>query len=157
MGIPTPTLSPNTALYLSTIHSSTTMAINDKISNNLNTAKVAVKSLKNRLLSKLKFKMGKPQPQQMQDTASVSSYESLPSHREEADDNALNEALEARLMELIASAPAQETPVTFKLSAASVPSTPSSPISIDGYGWPVFNFASFPQYQSRCQDAQAQS
>ena len=78
-------------------------------------------------------------------------------HKEEQDENALNEALEARLMELIASAPAQETPVTFKLGVASAPSTPSSPISIDGYGWPVFNFASFPQYQSRCQDAQAQS
>ena len=139
------------------------MAINDKISNNLYTAKVAVKSLKNRLLSKLKFKMGKPQQQQqVQDTASVNSYESLPSHREEADDNALNEALEARLMELIASAPAQETPITLQFgvastSASSASTTPSSPISIDGYGWPVFNFASFPQYQTRCQEAEAQS
>ena len=135
------------------------MAINDKISNNLNTAKVAVRSLKNRLLSKLKFKMGKPQPQQVQDTASVSSYESLPSHREEADDNALNEALEARLMETIAAAPALEEPVTLQFCVAFVPasSTPSSPISIDGSGWPVFNFANLPQYQTRCQEAQAQT
>ena len=88
-----------------------------------------------------------------------SSNFSVESPHSEADDNALNEALEARLMELIASAPAQETPITLQLGVASAtPSTtPSSPISIDGYGWPVFNFASLPQYQTRCQDAQAQS
>ena len=134
------------------------MAINDKISNNLNTAKVAVRSLKNRLLSKLKFRMGgKPVKQVELDRSSNFSVESRHS---EADDNALNEALEARLMELIASAPAQETPITLQLGVASdsaSTTTPSSPISIDGYGWPVFNFASFPQYQTRCQDAQAQS
>ena len=134
-----------------------------KISNNLNTAKVAVRSLKNRLLSKLKLRMGKRIPSAELDcSSSVSAVESAhySAHREEADDNALNEALEARLMELIASAPAQETPITLQFGVASSsasPSTPSSPISIDGYGWPVFNFASFPQYQTRCQDAQAQS
>ena len=80
-------------------------------------------------------------------------------HKEEQDENALNEALEARLMETIAAAPALEEPVTLQFCVASVSATttPSSPISIDGYGWPVFNFASFPQYQTRCQEAEAQS
>ena len=79
-------------------------------------------------------------------------------HREEQDENALNEALEARLMETIAVAPAQETPVTLQLcvAAVSASTTPSSPISIDGRGWPVFNFANLPQYQTRCQGAEAQ-
>merc|ERR1712172_405615 len=66
-------------------------------------------------------------------------------HQEEQDENALNEALEARLMETIAVAPALETPITLQLCVASVSSssasTPSSPISIDGSGWPVFNFS----------------
>ena len=133
------------------------MAINDKITN----AKVAVRSMKNRLLSKLKFRMGSKNKQhQEQLDCNVSVAESH--HSQEADDNALNEALEARLMELIASAPAQETPITLQFgvasaSASSASTTPSSPISIDGYGWPVFNFASFPQYQTRCQEAEAQS
>ena len=83
-------------------------------------------------------------------------------HKEEQDENALNEALEARLMELIAAAPALEEPITLQFgvassSASSASTTPSSPISIDGSGWPVFNFASLPQYQTRCQEAQAQT
>ena len=134
------------------------MAINDKITN----AKVAVRSMKNRLLSKLKFRMSsKSKQHQEQLDCNLSVAESH--HSQEADDNALNEALEARLMELIASAPAQETPITLQFGVASgstsssASSTPSSPISIDGYGWPVFNFASFPQYQTRCQEAEAQS
>ena len=90
-----------------------------------------------------------------------SSNFSVESCHSEADDNALNEALEARLMETIASAPALETPVTLQFCAASVsassaPAMPSSPISIDGNGWPVFNFANLPQYQTRCQEAEAQ-
>ena len=78
-------------------------------------------------------------------------------HREEQDENALNEALEARLMEAIAVAPAQEEPVTLQLSVTMTPSTPCSPVSIDGNGWPIFNFANLPQYQTRCQEAQAQT
>ena len=80
-------------------------------------------------------------------------------HKEEQDENALNEALEARLMETIAAAPALEEPVTlqFCVTSVSASSTPSSPISIDGSGWPVFNFANLPQYQTRCQEAQAQT
>ena len=133
------------------------MAINDKITS----AKVAVRSMKNRLLSKLKFRMSKNKQQnQEQLDCNVSVAESH--HSQEADDNALNEALEARLMELIAAAPALEEPVTLQFGVASASNssastTPSSPISIDGYGWPVFNFASFPQYQTRCQEAEAQS
>ena len=80
-------------------------------------------------------------------------------HKEEQDENALNEALEARLMETIATAPALEEPVMLQLcvTSALTSSTPSSPISIDGSGWPVFNFANLPQYQTRCQEAQAQT
>ena len=80
-------------------------------------------------------------------------------HKEEQDENALNEALEARLMETIAAAPARKEPITLQFCVASVSasSTPSSPISIDGSGWPVFNFANLPQYQTRCQEAQAQT
>ena len=132
------------------------MAINDKITN----AKVAVRSMKNRLLAKLKFRMSsKSKQHQEQLDCNLSVAESH--HSQEADDNALNEALEARLMETIASAPALETPVTLQFCAASVsassaPATPSSPISIDGNGWPVFNFANLPQYQTRCQEAEAQ-
>merc|ERR1712117_701356 len=103
MGVPTPTLSLTTQLpttsLLSTQHS--TMAINDKITN----AKVAVRSMKNRLLSKIKFRMSRNKQQhQEQLDCNVSVAESH--HSQEADDNALNEALEARLMELIAAAPA---------------------------------------------------
>ena len=62
-------------------------------------------------------------------------------------------------METIAAAPALEHPVMLQFCVASVStsSTPSSPISIDGSGWPVFNFANLPQYQTRCQEAQAQT
>ena len=129
------------------------MAINDKITS----AKVAVRSMKNRLLSKLKFRMGKNKQHQEQLDCNVSVAESH--HSQEADDNALNEALEARLMETIATAPALEEPVTLQFCVASISATttPSSPISIDGSGWPVFNFANLPQYQTRCQEAEAQS
>ena len=49
-----------------------------------------------------------------------SGYESLDStdpHQDELDENALNEALEARLMELIASSPIKqlEVPITFQV------------------------------------------
>merc|ERR1712117_918744 len=148
MGIPTPTLSLTTQRS-TTSPLNSTITINDKITS----AKVAVRSMKNRLLSKLKFRMSKSKQHQEQLDCDVSVAESH--HSQEADDNALNEALEARLMELIASAPAQDTPITLQFgvassSASSASTTPSSPISIDGYGWPVFNFASFPQYQTRC-------
>ena len=78
-------------------------------------------------------------------------------HQEEQDENALNEALEARLMETIAVAPALEEPITLHFTTLLADlSSPSSPISIDGSGWPVFNFANLPQYQTRCQGAQPQ-
>merc|ERR1712117_152557 len=100
MGIPTPTLSLTTQRS-TTSPLNSTITINDKITN----AKVAVRSMKNRLLSKLKFRMSKNKQQhQEQLDCDVSVAESH--HSQEADDNALNEALEARLMELIASAPA---------------------------------------------------
>ena len=94
------------------------MAINDKITN----AKVAVKSMKNRLLSKLKLRMSKKNKQhQEQLDCNVSVAESH--HSQEADDNALNEALEARLMEIIASSPALQTPVTIQVGDTAILAT----------------------------------
>ena len=46
-------------------------------------------------------------------------------HQDELDENALNEALEARLMELIASSPIKqlEVPITFQVGSTSVLAT----------------------------------
>ena len=44
-------------------------------------------------------------------------------HKEEADENALNEALEARLMEIIASSPALQTPVTIQVGDTAILAT----------------------------------
>merc|ERR1712038_1070866 len=52
-----------------------------------------------------------------------SSYVELPPtdpHQEEVDENALNEALEARLMELIACSPALETPITLQFGSTEI-------------------------------------
>ena len=62
--------------------------------------KSALKNLKKKIIAKLPWNK---------------KYEQLPhasSHQEEVDENALNEALEARLMEIIASSPASDTPIT---------------------------------------------
>ena len=93
------------------------MAINDKITS----AKVAVRSMKNRLLSKLKFRMSRNKQHQEQLDCNVSVAESH--HSQEADDNALNEALEARLMEIIASSPALQTPVTIQVGDTAILAT----------------------------------
>jgi hypothetical protein len=73
----------------------------------------------------------------------------------EANDNALNEALEARLMESIATSPELEAPVTLEMSFSFTPSSPAA-------HWPVFDFSTLPlstlpQYSTRCQAAQAQT
>ena len=55
-----------------------------------------------------------------------SQYITLPPtdpHQEEVDENALNEALEARLMEIIASSPALQTPVTIQVGDTAILAT----------------------------------
>lgn len=73
-------------------------------------------------------------------------YDALPkanTHQEEVDENALNEALEARLMELIASAPQhnQEWTLTMNVLDVKVPA----------------NLDNFPTFQTYCQVAQPQA
>jgi hypothetical protein len=64
---------------------------------------------------------------------------------DESAENALNEALEARLMELIACSPAQETHVTLRLGCVVVPADPDSVlVSLDAH------------MQTKCQVAEAQ-
>jgi len=69
-------------------------------------------------------------------SGSTSPYESLPDddlhQTPEADENALNEALEARLMELIASSPAEKPiPLTFTVEASLSPSSGVRPDLFD--------------------------
>ena len=55
-----------------------------------------------------------------------SSYVALPPtdpHQEELDENALNEALEARLMEIIASSPALDAPITIHVGDTEILAT----------------------------------
>ena len=110
------------------------------------------KSLKRRLFAKL--------PWLSKRNNNISNdYETLPAsdpHQEEVDENALNEALEARLMELIASSPALEKPVTFRLGGyipVVVPSNPSP--DLFSFGGSFVSLTPL-RYQTRCQDAQAQ-
>ncbi|XP_059085036.1 uncharacterized protein LOC131882034 [Tigriopus californicus] len=118
-------------------HNKLKMAINKKI--NKSFTKKVTQSLKLRILSKLPW-MSKREQQ---------VYEELPSshpHQVEMDENLLNEALEARLMELIASSPAQKSHIKVQLEVR-VPATD------------LFDFGgSFvcSQVQTRCQEAQAQ-
>lgn len=113
------------------------MAIHKKI--NKSFTKKVTQSLKIKILSKLPW-MSKKEHQ---------VYEELPAshpHQVEMDENLLNEALEARLMELIASSPAQKSHIKVQLEV-QVPATD------------LFDFGgSFvcSQVQTRCQEAQAQ-
>jgi len=85
---------------------------------------------------KKRFSRGWMKPSKSIETTSIifdkptysSGYESLASadpHQDELDENALNEALEARLMELIASSPIKqlEVPITFQVGSTSVLAT----------------------------------
>jgi hypothetical protein len=85
---------------------------------------------------KKRFSRGWIKPSKSVETSSIifdkpscsSGYESLASsdpHQDELDENALNEALEARLMELIASSPIKqlEAPITFQVGSTSVLAT----------------------------------
>ena len=79
-------------------------------------------------------------------------YETLPKpnlHQEEEDENALNEAIEARLMELIASSPQVDQPIKIKVTSSSSASVPANP---------EFLICQFPTLavQTRCQTAEAQ-
>ena len=67
-------------------------------------------------------------------------------HQEEVDENALNEALEARLMELIASSPALEKPITLQFGSTEILATPAQD--------PSQLLSS--QIQTSCQTAQCQ-
>merc|ERR1711863_51322 len=108
------------AASINSFHAMSTKAFASKIT----------KSLKKR------FSRGWMKPSKSIETSSIifdkpshsSGYQSLaPSdpHQDEVDENALNEALEARLMELIASSPIKqlEAPITFQVGSTSVSAT----------------------------------
>ena len=83
------------------------------------------------------------------------NYEAIPAthpNQDEVDENALNEALEARLMELIASAPAQDKPVTIKITKV-VPAN----IDLFAFGGNFVAAANWPKIHTRCQEAEAQT
>merc|ERR1712062_648006 len=74
---------------------------------------VSIKSVPRKIAQVLKAKINK-----------LKKYQELPkadSHQEEVDENAQNEALEARLMELIASAPQQNLEQPWFLKLDQVP------------------------------------
>lgn len=110
-------------------HTTTTMAVpRNKLSKRLS------KTFKRKFLPWLLKKSSK-------------SYDELPaahSHQEEIDENALNEALEARLMEMIASSPAQKAPVTL---------TQADLFDFQGTFVPL---SAMTRYQTKCQHAQPQ-
>lgn len=77
-------------------------------------------------------------------------YQTLPkvdSHQEEADENAINEALEARLMALIASAPQQNLEAPWLISVDEAE---------DRIYVPAASNLDWPTYQTFCQTAQPQ-
>ena len=103
------------------------------------------KTLKNRFfaLSKLTWLTNKKTLDSM-----TNRYEELPKadpHQEEMDENALNEALEARLMEVIANAPAQDAPITLQIGIQANASI--LPTNVD---------LTFYNVQTYCQSAEAQ-
>merc|ERR1712088_236870 len=74
------------------------------------------------LAAKLKRKLSKL----IKPTKKASQYITLPPtdpHQEEVDENALNEALEARLMEIIASSPALDAPITIHVGDTEILAT----------------------------------
>ncbi len=127
------------------------------------------KSLKRRLLAKLPWvNSNNNSTDDNGSVGSVSQHEVVPAvsaRRTETDENALNEALEARLMELIANTPAQEDgPITLHVGMATVfiPANPDALIydtaSLSSSS--VSSAASFtglmPKVKTWCQTAQAQ-
>lgn len=93
---------------------------------------VSIKSVPRKIAQVLKAKINK-----------LKKYQELPkadSHQEEVDENAQNEALEARLMELIASAPQQNLEQPWFLKLDQVPA----------------NLDHLPTFQTFCQRPQAQ-
>ena len=96
-----------------------------------NLTMVSIKSVPRKIAQVLKAKINK-----------LKKYQELPqnSHQEEVDENAQNEALEARLMELIASAPQQNLDQPWFLKLDQVPA----------------NLDHLPTFQTFCQRPQAQ-
>ena len=99
---------------------------------------ISTKAFASKITKSLKkrFSRGWMKPSKSIETSSIifdkpsysSGYQSLaPSdpHQDELDENALNEALEARLMELIASSPIKqlEVPITFQVGSTSILAT----------------------------------
>ena len=99
---------------------------------------VSIKSVPRKIAKLLKAKLEK--------ISSKKTYSELPvvnSHQEEVDENALNEALEARLVELIASAPHQHNlPQAWILTLEEI----KVPANLD----------EFPSFATYCQVAQPQ-
>ena len=83
---------------------------------------IAQKSLLAQLLAqKLKRKLTK-----LMAKTKKATYTAIPPtdpHQEEVDENALNEALEARLMEIIASSPALDSPITIQVGNTEILAT----------------------------------
>lgn len=109
----------------------------------LRLSKRITKTVKRKVLIKLPWLLNK----KAQKSETKAAYEELPvahSHQEEIDENALNEALEARLMEAIAAAPAQDAPITLQLGVVDAESHCFVP---------AFDL---PRFQTNCQGAEAQ-
>lgn len=80
----------------------------------------------------------------------LKKYQELPvasTHQEEVDENALNEALEARLMELIASAPQQNLSQPWIVNLDLIEDGIKVPANLDQH---------FPNFQTFCQVAEPQ-
>ena len=107
---------------------------------NKNVSKKMSQTLKRRFLAKL------PWVHKRAAFSSSCSYEEIPAahtHQEEMDENLANEALEARLMELIANAPQQESHVRLSLVVSSA--------LVGGHT------ATLPSFSTRCQRAEGQT
>ena len=133
---------------------------------NKNVSKKMSQTLKRRFLAKL------PWVHKRAAFSSSCSYEEIPAahtHQEEMDENLANEALEARLMELIANAPQKESHVrlSLHLSCAVRPTSTTSVSLLDLCASSPFSSSSstsstssssvVTSVQTRCLDAQAQS
>ena len=128
---------------------------------------------------KKRFSRGWMKPSKSIETSSIifdkpsysSGYESLGSadpHQDEVDENALNEALEARLMELIASSPIKqlEVPITFQVGSTCVSATSAkdpldTSYSSDSCSKDLFDYGTYfclipSQVQTCCQIPQGQ-
>ena len=107
------------------------------------------KSFRKRLLTRLPWVSKK----------TCSKYQEIPaasSHQEEEDENALNEALEARFMELIASSPATESHVTLN-ERTTTKKIPADPSVANLFSYQGTFVASLPAYKTQCQKPEVQT